>query len=143
MRITVDMDLDDLADKMCCPDTIDCLREIFTDGDLESVLEDILDGTDIEDVEQTIKDEIFKILAGLVPDDRPLTKDDVSSLEEAFYPDVTAETLRANNIPVEGPLRDENGEYELVPAEDPRQMTLFDESGLSPPMKKRYIESEE
>ena len=143
MRITVDMDLDDLAGAVCCSAEIDCLREIFDDDDLESVLEDVLDGLDVEDVGQTIKDEIFKILAGLVPEDRPLTKDAVASLEDMFYPDVTMGALRANGIPVEGPLRDENGEYELVPSEDPRQMTLFDESGLPPPMKKRYIEVEE
>ena len=143
MRITVEMDVDDLGREMYSPDTIDCLREIFNDDDLESVLENVLDGLDVEDVEQTIKDEIFKILAGLVPEDRPLTRDAVSNLEEAFYPEVTAETLRENNIPVEGPLCDEKGEYELVPAEDPRQMTLFDEAGMPPPMKKRYIETEE
>ena len=142
MRITVDMDLADLAGAAWCASEIECLREVFNDDDLESVLEDILDGMDVEDVGQTIKDRIFTILAGLVPDDRPLTKDAVSQLEEAFYPDVTEESLRENGIPVEGPLRDENGEYELVPAEDPRQMTLFDESGMPPPMKKRYIETE-
>lgn len=143
MRITVDMDLDDLAGAVCCSDMIDCLRELFGADEVESVLENFLDGTDIEDVPQTIKDNIFDILANIVADDSPLTKKEVSGLEESFYPDVTAETLRENGIPVEGPLRDEKGEYELVPAEDPRQMTLFDESGLPPPMKKRYIETEE
>ena len=143
MRITVDMDLDDLAGAVCCSDMIDCLRELFGADEVESVLENFLDGKDIDDVPQTIKDNIFDILAKIVADDSPLTKKEVSGLEESFYPDVTAETLRENGIPVEGPLRDENGEYELVPAEDPRQMTLFDESGLPPPMKKRYIETEE
>lgn len=143
MRITVDMDLDDLAGAVCCSDTLDCLRELFGADEVESVLENFLDGTDIEDVPQTIKDNIFDILAKIVADDSPLTKKEVDSLEEAFYPNVTAETLRENGIPVEGPLCDENGEYELVPAEDPRQMTLFDESGMPPPMKKRYIEVEE
>ena len=55
MRITVDMDLDDLAESVCCADTIDSLRKIFNDDDLESVLENVLDGSDIEDVEQTIR----------------------------------------------------------------------------------------
>lgn len=143
MRITVDMDLDDLAESVCCADTIDSLRKIFNDDDLESVLENVLDGSDIEDVEQTIKDNIFKILSGIVPEDRPLTKEQVSTLSDTFYPDVTMESLREYGIPIKGPLRDEHGEYELVPADDPRQMTLFDETGLPPPMKKRYITTEE
>lgn len=143
MRITVDMDLDDLAGAVCCADTIDSLREIFNDDDLESALEDVLDGLDIEDVEQTIKENIFKILSDIVPEDRPLTKEQTSTLSEVFYPDVTVESLRDNGIPVDGLLRDEHGEYELVPADDPRQMTLFDESGLPPPMKKRYVTTEE
>lgn len=143
MRIIVDMDLDDLAGAVGCADTIYSLREIFNDDDLESVLENVLDGMDAEDVEQTIKDNIFKILSDIVPEDRPLTKEHASTLSEVFYPDVTVESLRDNGIPVEGPLRDEHGEYELVPADDPRQMTLFDETGLPPPMKKRYITTEE
>lgn len=143
MRIIVDMDLDDLAGSVCCADTIDSLREVFNDDDLESVLEDILDGSDIEDVEQTINENIFEILSDIVPEDRPLTKEQASTLSDTFYPEVTVESLRANGIPVEGPLRDEHGEYELVPADDPRQMTLFDESGLPPPMKKRYVTTEE
>lgn len=143
MRITVDMDLDDLAGAVCCADTIDSLREMFDDDAVESVLDSVLDGSDIEDVEQTIKESIFKILSDTVPEGRPLTKEQASTLSEVFYPEVTVESLRDNGIPVEGPLRDEHGEYELVPADDPRQMTLFDETGLPPPMKKRYITTEE
>lgn len=143
MRIKVGMDLDDLAGAVCCADDIECLREIFNDDDLESVLENVLDGLDVEDVEQRIKNNIFKILSGLVPADRPLTKEQTSTLSDTFYPDVTMESLREHGIPIEGPLRDEHGEYELVPADDPRQMTLFDETGLPPPMKKRYITTEE
>ena len=143
MRITVDMDLDDLAGAVCCADTIDTLREMFEDDAVESALEDVIDGSDIEDVEQTIKENIFKILSDIVPEDRPLTKEQASMLSDTFYPEVTVESLRDNGIPVEGPLRDEHGEYELVPADDPRQMTLFDETGLPPPMKKRYITTEE
>ena len=143
MRITVDMDLDDLAGAVSCADTIDTLREMFDDDAVESALDSVLDGSDIEDVEQTIKENIFKILSDIVPEDRPLTKAQAFSLSETFYPEVTGESLRANGITVEGPLRDEHGEYELVPADDPRQMTLFDETGLPPPMKKRYITSEE
>ena len=143
MRITVDMDLDDLAGAVSCADTIDTLREMFDDDAVESALDSVLDGSDIEDVEQTIKENIFKILSDIVPEDRPLTKEQASMLSDTFYPEVTVESLRENGIPVEGPLRDEHGEYELVPADDPRQMTLFDETGLPPPMKKRYITTEE
>ena len=143
MRITVDMDLDDLAGAVSCADTIDTLREMFDDDAVESALDSVLDGSDIEDVDQTIKENIFKILSDIVPEDRPITKAQASTLSDTFYPEVTVESLRANGIPVEGPLRDEHGEYELVPADDPRQMTLFDETGLPPPMKKRYINTEE
>lgn len=143
MRITVDMDLYDLAEAVSCDDTIDTLREMFDDDAVESALEDVLDGLDVEDVEQTIKENIFKILSDIVPEARPLTKEQASTLSEVFYPEVTVESLRDNGVPMEGPLRDEHGEYELVPADDPRQMTLFDETGLPPPMKKRYITTEE
>lgn len=143
MRITVDMDLDYLAGAVGCADTIDTLREMFDDDAVESALDSVLDGSDIEDVEQTIKENIFTILSYIVPEDRPLTKEQASTLSEVFYQEVTVESLRDNGVPVECPLRDEHGEYELVPADDPRQMTLFDETGLPPPMKKRYITTEE
>lgn len=139
MRISVDMDLDDLAGAVCCADEIDCLREVLPDDDLERVLDHMLSGSDIEEVGQKVKENIFEILEQAMSDGQSLTRDEVGRLEEVFGPEVTIDTLREHGIGIEGLLRDEKGEYELVPAEDPRQMTLFDETGLPPPMRKRYI----
>lgn len=143
MRVYKEMDLDDLVDEMCCSDTIDCLREMFGDA-ADSALEVELEDTSVEDAEETVKDNIYRILTRITNAiGRPLTMAEVDNLKDEFWGEVTDDSLKDHGIPLEGRLRDEHGEYELVPADDPRQMTLFDESGLPPPMKKRYITTEE
>ncbi len=144
MSITIrkEMELDDLRWESSA---VTELVQTFMDDDdaVEEALRNYLEDCDEDDIDSEVGRTFVYIVRDIQEElGRALKRSEVDQLVESGY--CTEAELRAAEVAIADPepeLDEEGRAYELV-EEDPRQQTLFDETGLPPVKVKRYIDGD-